>query len=443
VSERTIKTDIEDMRTDPGLGWEAPIVYDRGDGRYHYNQKDFSIDRFTLKEEEVQSLIYASMILEQFRKVRILEKVGGAVQKIAEHLKFQRAVKTHDLADYVDFEKVSEMPGIEFLDPLLDAILNNKVVRLTYQAFEKSRPYTHTFHPYLLKEYRNRWYIFGYNEYWNGLRIYGLDRVKDVEHDSSKAFRKPEIPPKDYFRNIIGVTRFEGTEPEKIRLKFTKHQANYILTQPWHESQKVEDQTKDHTIISLNVHPSPELEILILGLHSEVEVLEPIELRRKIFQMHAQSVESSREKPIVYFDMDGILVDFQSGVDQLSEKVKKEYEECPDEVPGIFSLMKPIPEGIEAFKRISKNYECFVLTTAPWKNPTAPSDKREWLKFHLGESVHKRLVISHRKDLNCGSFLIDDNPNNGASDFRGKWIHFGSNEFPDWAAVYDFLKIPI
>ena len=285
VSERTIKTDIEAMRFDPVLGFEAPIVYNRGEGKYHYNRKDYSIDRFTLKEEEVQSLIYASMILEQFRKVKILEKVSGTVQKIAEHLKFQRAVKTNELSDYVDFEKVSEMPGIEFLDPLLDAILHKTVIRLTYQAFEKPRAYTHTFHPYLLKEYRNRWYIFGYNEYWNGLRIYGLDRVKSIENESSKEFRKPEIPPKEYFRNIIGVTRFEGTEPEKIRLKFTNHQAPYIKTQPWHESQKVEDHTDDYTIITLNVHPSPELEILILGMHSEVEVLEPEGFRERIKEM--------------------------------------------------------------------------------------------------------------------------------------------------------------
>jgi len=285
VSDRTIKTDIEDMRYDPVLGFDAPIVYDRRDGRYHYNRKDYSIDRFTLKEEEVQSLIYASMILEQFRKVKILEKVGGAVQKIAEHLRFQRAVEPDRLSDYVDFEKVSEMPGIDFLDPLLDAILNKTVIKLEYQGFDKPRPYTHTFHPYLLKEYRNRWYIFGYNEYWNGLRIYGLDRIKSIRPDPVAKFLSPDIPPKDYFRNIIGVTRFEGTEPEKVLLKFTKHETPYILTQPWHESQQIEEQTDDYTIISLNVHPSPELEILILGMHSEVEVIAPEGLRDTIKSM--------------------------------------------------------------------------------------------------------------------------------------------------------------
>ena len=81
------------------------------------------------------------------------------------------------------------------------------------------------------------------------------------------------------------MTKFEGTEPEKVRLKFTKSQIPYILTQPWHESQKVEEETDAYTIISLNVHPSPELEILILGMHSEVEVLEPEGLRERIREM--------------------------------------------------------------------------------------------------------------------------------------------------------------
>ena len=58
------------------------------------------------------------------------------------------------------------------------------------------------------------------------------------------------------------------------------------------------------------------------------------------------------EKKRLFFDMDGVLVDFQSGIDKLSEDVKREYEGRLDEVPGIFTLMDPMPGAIEAAHRL-------------------------------------------------------------------------------------------
>lgn len=151
------------------------------------------------------------------------------------------------------------------------------------------------------------------------------------------------------------------------------------------------------------------------------------------------------EKPIVYFDMDNVLVDFQSGVDKIPAEVKAEYE-CDakgkthyDDIPGIFSKMEPFKGAIEAVKKISAEYEVFILTTAPWNNPSAWSDKLEWVKKHFPKEFHKRVIISHHKDLLKGDFLIDDRGDKGQSDFEGQWIEFGSKEFPDWPTVTDYL----
>ena len=102
-------------------------------------------------------------------------------------------------------------------------------------------------------------------------------------------------------------------------------------------------------------------------------------------------------KKRIFFDMDGVLVDFQSGVDKLSEEVKEEYKGRIDEVPGIFSLMQPIPGALEAVQLLAKNYDVYILTTSPWNNPTAASDKVEWVKKHMNGIFHKRVVISHHK----------------------------------------------
>ena len=81
-----------------------------------------------------------------------------------------------------------------------------------------------------------------------------------------------------------------------------------------------------------------------------------------------------------------------------------------------------------------------ILSTAPWDNPSAWSDKLNWVKMHLGDLFTKKLILCHHKELLSGDYLIDDNSKNGAEDFRGKWIHFGSPEFPDWAAVEKYFS---
>lgn len=145
------------------------------------------------------------------------------------------------------------------------------------------------------------------------------------------------------------------------------------------------------------------------------------------------------EKKILYIDMDNVLVDFQSGLNAVDESVKNEYEGQEDNIPNLFSLMKPMPGAIDAFKILSEHYDVYILTAAPWRNPTAPTDKREWVKKYLPESAEKRLIITHYKNLNKGDYLIDDRLTRGVDQFEGEHIHFGTDKFPDWEVVTNYL----
>lgn len=142
---------------------------------------------------------------------------------------------------------------------------------------------------------------------------------------------------------------------------------------------------------------------------------------------------------LLYVDMDNVLVDFPSGVARLRPELVREYDGRLDEVPGIFALMDPLPGALEGFASLARSFDTYVLSTAPWENPSAWSDKLLWVKRHLGPIAYKRLILSHHKDLNAGEFLIDDRTRNGAERFRGEHIHFRTERFPDWPTVVEYL----
>ncbi|HET6629929.1 MAG TPA: HD domain-containing protein, partial [Woeseiaceae bacterium] len=157
--------------------------------------------------------------------------------------------------------------------------------------------------------------------------------------------------------------------------------------------------------------------------------------RVKDILLAGPTAASPKERKILYLDMDNVLVDFASAIPRLTRRERERYAGRLDDVPGIFARMDPVDGAVEAFRELAELYDAYILSTGPWDNPTALSDKLAWVKAHLGAACRKRLILSHNKHLNRGDFLVDDRPNNGAKDFEGELIVFGSQAFPDWGAV--------
>lgn len=146
-----------------------------------------------------------------------------------------------------------------------------------------------------------------------------------------------------------------------------------------------------------------------------------------------------RPQKRLYVDMDNVLVDFPSGLRGLAPELLRAYEGRLDELPGVFARMDPLPGALEAYARLAERFDTYVLSTAPWENPSAWSDKLLWVQRHLGALAYKRLILTHHKNLNAGDFLVDDRTKNGAEHFPGEHIHFGTPRFPDWGAVLSYL----
>jgi 5'-nucleotidase len=155
-------------------------------------------------------------------------------------------------------------------------------------------------------------------------------------------------------------------------------------------------------------------------------------------------------KKVLYIDMDGVIVDFDSAFERIDPAVLESYRGNEDQIPDLFSLMTPMPGAIEAVTELATLFDTYVLSTVPWHNISGASQKIQWIQNHFGAEpgspLWKRIILSHHKHLNRGDFLIDDRPDrNGAGQFAeanvaGELMHFGGERFPDWDAVLEYLR---
>ncbi len=149
--------------------------------------------------------------------------------------------------------------------------------------------------------------------------------------------------------------------------------------------------------------------------------------------------QEGRQKPILYIDLDDTLVDYKNGWRHLSDDIQKEYEGHLYDAPNYFANLEPMPSAIKAFRKLSLTYDTYILSSAPFSNPTAWSDKLLWVQKYLGVGSFRRLIISHHKNLNYGDYLIDDREVNGAKDFMGTFLHFGTDPFKTWDDILTFF----
>ena len=131
--------------------------------------------------------------------------------------------------------------------------------------------------------------------------------------------------------------------------------------------------------------------------------------------------------------MDGVLCDYAGRAREIGVTL-----DDAQYIKGFFGKLEPIPGAIDAFNKLAEDFEVYILSCACWRNPSSFSDKVLWINKYLPAGI-KRLILTHHKDLCVGDYLIDDRPHHGTDKFNGEWIKFGSEKFPDWNSVLDYI----
>ncbi len=274
ISRRQILDDIAFMESKDG--WKIELTRTR-DGRkvfYSYADPGFSINNMPLNEVEINQLQSAADILSQFKGMPQFEWVNELVPKLKQGMASKEAAAT-----IIEFDNNQYLKGIEHLGPLHNAIFYKKVLEISYQPFANETPYNLIIHPYFLKQYNNRWFLFGYNPQkekydWN----LALDRILLISEIKGKYQKNNQIDRMEYFEDIIGVTKPDNAIVENITLHFYGKTGKYMESKPLHGSQKskwIDDNTLE---VNLQLIINYEFERLILSYADTIKVIKPNKL---------------------------------------------------------------------------------------------------------------------------------------------------------------------
>ena len=197
------------------------------------------------------------------------------------HSRIQELYERYGDRGFIHFKKTPEIKGTQYLDSIIQSIEKNRVLRLYYLPFYEDKPYFNEVHPYLLKEHGYRWYLIGLNAFKEQVRTYALDRIRDIQEAPGISYRLPEFDTGNYFKNTLGIIAPPGNPP-LIKIAVQKTQAQYLITQPWHDSQNIEMEDEDQIIFSFRVFPTYEFKSQLLSLGKDAKVLEPVSLQEDI-----------------------------------------------------------------------------------------------------------------------------------------------------------------
>ncbi len=253
--------------------------------RYRYEDPDFSIFNSPLNDAEIEQLMQSVSLLRRFEGMPGFEWV----EEMSAHL--QTTVGT-SVAPVIGFDENPDLKGMKYFTPLFNAITERKTIRITYHPFD-SDEIIDVVHPYYLKEYNQRWFLFGLNDSFKTISNFALDRIESLELTNTKFIENTEIDFAHYFDNVIGVSVKSNKPVEEVRLWVDKEQLPYMLSKPIHKTQRIETKNDDGSaIVAINVVQNFELQQLLLSFGERVNILSPQSLKDEILDRIKKNIDN-------------------------------------------------------------------------------------------------------------------------------------------------------
>ena len=281
VNLRQVQYDIEHMKDHFGIelieGKKTDNYTKRNKKTFRYPNKEMSIYKKPITEIEKDQLKECLFTLNRIKGLPQLEWVQDMIMKIDSSFNFNE-----NKDSVIGFDENIDLHNKKFISDLYYKIINKRPISILYNTgFENKDKLI--CHPYFLKQYNNRWFLLGHCiEHKIKISVLPLDRI--IEFDElTTDFIESEIDFIEYFDDMIGVSVVED-KSELVKLRVSEKQLNYIKTKPIHNSQKYEIDSAGNELVVLNLKINFELENHILQYGEAVQVVEPTDLRDRLFE---------------------------------------------------------------------------------------------------------------------------------------------------------------
>lgn len=263
---------------------ELKNIREGRNGYYRYTEEYFSLYQNLLNPDQIESLKQVSKLLSNFKD---MPQFGWALEPI---LRIDQISEFNSESEpIIFFEQNLDYVGLEYISTLYQAIKDKKVLKIKYnETFSDTKE--RNIHPYTLKQFNSRWFLFGYDEDRSYIANLALDRIKSIEEGNIEYKENTTIDfQNDYFHDVYGVT-VNDAPVEDITLEcYDEKLLNYIETKPIHGSQKI-----DKSTIRLKLIPNYELKSRLLEYADRIEIVEPKQLREEIRSRANNVVERNK-----------------------------------------------------------------------------------------------------------------------------------------------------
>lgn len=276
IERRQLFDDVKFMESE--AGWAIPLERIKAGKKviYRYSDDTFSIKNQKISDDELDAINAALMVLLRFRGFPQFEWINELVPKL------QSLFQQDETIEVISFDQNEFLLGLEHLPMLYKSIIKETTLTIEYQSFKDTNSRLLIIHPYYLKQFNKRWFLFGLNNTDKRLYNLPLDRIKDIKPDSTKFKKNTETNFKDYFEDIVGVSFQANGKPIKIKIQLDYEITPYILTKPLHGSQKKIESNEKGLIIQIEVIPNHELKQLLLSFGDGLEVISPKKYRDEL-----------------------------------------------------------------------------------------------------------------------------------------------------------------